>query len=269
MPLTAAEHDRNLANLRDFCNALAALMGMSLNADGTLKDGAVSSTEKLADLIVTQAKLAWLWAKYGTATGTNTYSVTITPSTGFSYSDGLILFVKFANANTGPSTLNVNSAGAKDIVKNGDEALAVGDIKAGQIYMVAYDGTRFQIVASIKPTELEPYENQVGLPARASMAQYAHGLSTTPSRVEAYLVAVANDTSLGFSAGDVLPVESFIANFGDDNDYPAYIISWDATNITVTRSNVEDYNVYSLTKSTGTMAPATLTSWELKLRAWP
>jgi hypothetical protein len=49
-----------------------------------------------------------------------------------------------ANTTTGV-TLNINSTGAKNITKNGTTALAVGDIPAGSIVIVTYDGTQFQI----------------------------------------------------------------------------------------------------------------------------
>lgn len=57
-PLTAAEGDNNLKILRDAINGAFDLMANSLNNDGTLKDGAVSSADKIADGIITAAKLA-------------------------------------------------------------------------------------------------------------------------------------------------------------------------------------------------------------------
>jgi hypothetical protein len=51
-----------------------------------------------------------------------------------------------AGANTTTSvTLNINSIGAKNITKNGTTALAAGDIPAGSVVLVTYDGTQFQI----------------------------------------------------------------------------------------------------------------------------
>jgi hypothetical protein len=62
------------------------------------------------------------------------------------YEVGLIINLKVTNANTGASTLNVNSLGAKSIKKNVIEDLAADDIKAGQVLPLIYDGTNFQIV---------------------------------------------------------------------------------------------------------------------------
>lgn len=50
---------------------------------------------------------------------------------------------KNTTANTGAVTLNVNGLGAKSVVKNGGTALASGNLKAGGVYTVAYDGTSF------------------------------------------------------------------------------------------------------------------------------
>jgi hypothetical protein len=78
-----------------------------------------------------------------TASGTDTYVA----SGGIaSYVTGFTIFVKFTNANTGAATLNVNGLGAKAIKKSGTTALASGDISAGQILALQYDGTNFQVV---------------------------------------------------------------------------------------------------------------------------
>lgn len=56
-PLLPSEHETNFATIEAFVNALESTMATSLNPDGTLTDGAVSTTAKLADAIVTLAKL--------------------------------------------------------------------------------------------------------------------------------------------------------------------------------------------------------------------
>lgn len=56
------------------------------------------------------------------------------------------LLIKFGSANTGAATLNINSAGAVAIKKNVSEALVAGDIAAGSVHLLAFDGTNYQIV---------------------------------------------------------------------------------------------------------------------------
>jgi hypothetical protein len=82
---------------------------------------------------------------YGIATGTNTYAVAISVS---AYQTGQEYRVLFTNANTGPSTLNINSLGPVPIVKAGSVALAAGDMPAGAVQELVYDGTNMQLIAS-------------------------------------------------------------------------------------------------------------------------
>jgi len=77
------------------------------------------------------------------ASGTDTYTVSGSIT---SYATKFTILVKFTNANTGAATLNVNSLGAKAIKKTGSVAMASGDISAGQILLLVYDGTNFQVV---------------------------------------------------------------------------------------------------------------------------
>lgn len=85
-----------------------------------------------------------------TATGTDTYAITPAPAV-TSYTTNQRWYVTFTNANTGAATLNVSGVGAKAITKNGASALIAGDIPAGAIRLVQYDGTQFQIVSQVSP----------------------------------------------------------------------------------------------------------------------
>ena len=76
---------------------------------------------------------------------------TVTLTSGLSltaYAQGMLFGFEAGGTNTGAVTLNVDSIGAKAVVKNSDVALASGDIKAGGIYLVAYEATndRFQLL---------------------------------------------------------------------------------------------------------------------------
>lgn len=82
---------------------------------------------------------------YGVASGTDTYSVTLSPAI-TSYNTGLFISVKFSNANTLTTpTLNCNSLGPKTIVSN-DGALYGGEIEVSSVYNLLYDGTNFVII---------------------------------------------------------------------------------------------------------------------------
>ena len=90
------------------------------------------------------------YANYLAASGTaNTYVVTFAAGVApTSYIAGLTLVVKINIANTGASTINVNSLGAKSITKSGTTALVSGDLVANGIVVLVYDGTRFQLTTT-------------------------------------------------------------------------------------------------------------------------
>jgi len=56
-----------------------------------------------------------------------------------SYTDGLVMALTVAFANTGGTTLTVDEVGAKNILKHHDQALASGDLEVGQQIVVGYD----------------------------------------------------------------------------------------------------------------------------------
>jgi hypothetical protein len=65
------------------------------------------------------------------------------------YYDGLMICVDINATNTGASTINVDSLGAKNILKHNDQALAAGDLEANGKYLMIYDGTSFQLLSAL------------------------------------------------------------------------------------------------------------------------
>lgn len=82
---------------------------------------------------------------YGTAAGTDTYTLTLAYGLTPAYYTGMKLDVIFTNANTGAATLNVNTLGAKAIVDSTNNALGAAEIAAGALVTLVYDGTSFRI----------------------------------------------------------------------------------------------------------------------------
>ncbi len=81
---------------------------------------------------------------YAADSGTaNHYAVTLSPAPTI-VAGSEITFLS-AHANTGASDLAVNGAGAVAIKKNSSLALVSGDIVAGQMVTVVYDGTYYQL----------------------------------------------------------------------------------------------------------------------------
>lgn len=78
----------------------------------------------------------------------NAYVITPSPAV-TAYTTGQIFTFKATNANTTTSTLNVSALGVKTIKKLGATNLASGDIAAGSIVEVEYDGTNFQMLQPV------------------------------------------------------------------------------------------------------------------------
>lgn len=78
--------------------------------------------------------------------GTDAYAATLSPIPA-SYTPGMVVHFKANTANTGAATLNVNGLGVKNIKKDGGADLETGDILAGQVVAVLYDGTNFQLLS--------------------------------------------------------------------------------------------------------------------------
>lgn len=92
---------------------------------------------------------------YAVDTGSaNAYAISLTPNE-TAYAAGQVFFFKATNANSGASTLNVDSIGAIDIKKYHNVALVSGDIVENQIVGVVYDATTLDFVM-ITPTPTAP-----------------------------------------------------------------------------------------------------------------
>jgi hypothetical protein len=87
-------------------------------------------------------------SKLITVSGTDTVTGTLSPTLA-AYAAGQMFYWVAAGTNTGAVTLNIDSLGAKAVTRDGSTALAAGDIRSGEVVVVVYDGTRFQVVSQI------------------------------------------------------------------------------------------------------------------------
>jgi hypothetical protein len=97
--------------------------------------------EDLADSVPFTADDSYTWSSpQVTASGTDTYAATAAPAI-TAYATGQKFQIKFTNASSGVSTLNLNSVGAKKIFINPTTQATTGHIVAGQISILVYDAT--------------------------------------------------------------------------------------------------------------------------------
>lgn len=153
----------------------------------------------------------------GTAAGTNSYTLTLSPAL-TAYALGQQFNVLFTNANTGAATLNINGLGAKAIKRNGSKATKVGDILAGQVFSLYYDGTDFQMVGRVttdwSPTALslgDGVANGATLSLNSGAGIYVNFDSTSDDE---YLFNVALDRNGVPYDGSNIVVELYWMKFG-------------------------------------------------------
>lgn len=94
-----------------------------------------------------------------TVTGTDTLTATASPAL-TAYAAGNMFSFVVANTNTGAVTINIDGLGAKSITRTGSTALVAGDMVANQVALIAYDGTRFQLLDANSFTNLNVSGNE-------------------------------------------------------------------------------------------------------------
>lgn len=80
----------------------------------------------------------------------NALVVAPTPALG-GYFEGLMLAIKVAAANTGAATIDVSGLGLRNIVRRDGSAAVAGDLFAGEMAILVYDGAAFRLVQSGRP----------------------------------------------------------------------------------------------------------------------
>jgi hypothetical protein len=146
----------------------------------------------------------------------NTITATLSPVP-TSYTAGMTVSIKVANATTGATTINLNSLGAKTVKKYVAGALtdlAANDLLAGQTATFGYDGTYFilQSPTAMTPAATPVYKSGVSSYSAVSGSQtIAHGLGAMPKyvRITAKAVKASStyptvSTSNGFYNGSAV-----------------------------------------------------------------
>jgi hypothetical protein len=93
---------------------------------------------------------------HGVASGTDTYTATITGPT--SYAEGDAYLIRFTNGNTTGATLNINGLGAVPLYRNNDGPILGGDIADGGEMLCIYNTAlnEFQVIG-VSPNSLLAY----------------------------------------------------------------------------------------------------------------
>ena len=132
---------------------------------------------------------------HATASGTDTYTATISGVT--AYNDGDAYLIRFTNGNTDAATLNISGVGAVTLYRNNDGPLIGGDIWSGGEMLCTYNSTLggFQCICT-SPNSLFAYVvNADSVAITRGQPVYAFG--STGNRMS---VKLAYNTTDGTSA---------------------------------------------------------------------
>jgi hypothetical protein len=233
-PLINPEMDENLRTLRDFCNSLASLFGVALTPDGLFQPGSVTESA-IADRAVTLSKLGLVGRFYVDSGAANDYKIAPTPAA-TEYADGMLFFVRTANANTGPSKLAVNALEAKPIRKRGTVELESGDIPKEGVICVAYYQGVFHLLAGAGGTttaaigNLDFWESELApVPTTGDPEPlvFTHNFGAMPVSKEVYLVCVEEGTHM---LGDTVNLSDVV----DQDGAAAFTEVWTINDVTIT-----------------------------------
>jgi len=139
---------------------------------------------------------------HATASGTDTYSATITGVTG--YADGDVYLIRFTNGNTTSSTININSLGAVSLYRNNDGPIIGGDIQAGSEMLLVYNATSsaFQCIGTSPNTIIAYVTNADSVTINKGQPVYAYG--GTGDRMTVKLAYNTSDATSAQTVGLVL-----------------------------------------------------------------
>jgi hypothetical protein len=170
------------------------------------------------------------WAD--TASGTNTVALTLTPAI-TAYEDGMPIRFRVANDCTGAVTVNVNSVGAKSLVKWNGSALISGDLQQNDVVTIVFDETndRFQLQAPVENKLARLDTNQSFTKAQGvdrSALTDAATIAVDASLSNVFTVTLGGNRTLGAPTNpkDGQSITIFITQDGTGSRTLAYHADW-------------------------------------------
>jgi hypothetical protein len=233
---------------------------------------------------------------YGVGGGAaNVYTVTLSPASpgvNQAYRTGATYAFGAASANTGASTLSIDGLAAKAITKYGAVPLVANDIVNGQMCVVVYDGTRFQLLnpglnigpAAFAPGTdrqflrtnstpasvwesgyITPVANYQAIPAAGSSVTFSHGLGVDPLTWDVGIICTEVGGNATYALNDYIPVGSILRT--DLSQSELRITSYsNATVIGMVRNNFVS-GIYVNGKTTGVLTLIDEAKWKVMARA--
>jgi hypothetical protein len=229
---------------------------------------------------------------YGVGGGVpDAYTVTLAPASpgvNQAYRTGATYAFGASNANTGPSTLSVDGFATKAITKYGATALVANDIRLGQMCVVVYDGTRFQLLnpgqnivpANIAPgtdrqfmrtnstpatvwesAYITPVASYQAIPASGFAVTFSHGLGVDPLTWDIGIICTTVD--VGYALNDYISAKSLAY----PTNYGISMTPFSNASVIGFMRNNGGFAIWVNRKDTGAPAAITENSWRVMARA--
>tara|TARA_R110000822_G_scaffold144715_4_gene283541 strand:- start:794 stop:1756 length:963 start_codon:yes stop_codon:yes gene_type:complete len=233
---------------------------------------------------------------YGVGAGVaNAYTLTLTPASpgvNQAYRTGVSYVFVGSIVNTGASTLSVDGLAVKAITKFGTTPLVAGDIRAGQVCVVVYDGTRFQLLnpGNVGPSNfspgidrqflrtnstpatvwesgyITPVASYLAIPAAGASVTFTHGLTVDPLTWDIGIICITDDSAAtGYIVGDYIPVGSILRSNLSESDIR--ITSFSNSSVIGLVRNNGALGILVNQKTTGNGVPITEANWRVMARA--
>ena len=213
-------------------------------------------------------------AKLITISGTDTITGTMSPTL-TAYAAGQLFYFVAGGANTGAVTLNVDGLGSRAVTRDGNTALAAGDINSGEMVVVIYDGTRFQMInaansfgnTTINGTLTVTGNTTLGANVSIASALAVGGKADLPNVSAALMVAAvgiitdlrasgASISSANVGTAIVTNLTATGASVASVNANVALLTTATVTNLTATGASIASANIGNLALSGISVASA-------------
>jgi hypothetical protein len=202
-------------------------------AVGTLANDAAT----LGQVQSTAAKLIGSIAGVDTVTGIMSPTLT-------AYAAGQLFYYIAAGANTGAVTLNIDGLGAKAVTRDGSTALAAGDINSGEIVVVIYDGTRFQMINAANSFGNTTINGTLTVTGKSNLAEVSTpSINASVAAVTALTATGASITSANVGTAVVTSLQATGASAASINAGVALLTTATVTNLTATSASIASANV--------------------------
>jgi hypothetical protein len=234
---------------------------------------------------------------YGVGAGVaNAYTLTLSPASpgvNQAYRTGVSYVFVASVLNTGASTLSVDGLAVKAITKFGTAPLVAGDMVIGQMCVVVYDGTRFQLLNpgfNVGPVNfspgtdrqflrtnatpatvwesgyITPVASYLAVPAAGATASFSHGMSVLPLSWSIGIICITNDTTAPgdsqYEVGDFIPGNELLFSTSESM-FTTYANS---NVIAMVRFNTL-FAIYVRSKTTGALSLINEAKWQVMARA--